>query len=352
MWAMHGDAPAFDLLLFDEAQDAWPAVSEAILRMKIPTIYVGDPFQQIYGFRGAVDALGAIQAPALTLTKSWRFGPEIAALATNLLGIRPTLGLEKPAFRLYGNETRDSHWETQAEGTPQPLLDRGTFAVICRTNAGILETALKTGKDVPIHIVGGGSDVYDQILDAFRIWAGKVAITSELRRIKNWQHFEEAAQTDFNLKMAKKMVDDHKAKLPSIVENLRARTVDSERKAEIVFSSIHRAKGREWDEVVIGDDVIGPAEIFRKTANSLRTGRAFDRSKTIEEMNLNYVAVTRAKLLLRMPQSLSPEFAMSEIKRIDEETARRAKETAGQSAVFRKLAVGRDQSIMSRGGWS
>ena len=55
-----------------------------------PQVIVGDRHQQIYGWRGAQNALDALQ-PTTTryLTRSFRFGPPIAALA-NRAGPRPT----------------------------------------------------------------------------------------------------------------------------------------------------------------------------------------------------------------------------------------------------------------------
>jgi hypothetical protein len=37
-------------------------------------IYVGDPYQQIYEWRGAVNAMEHIRAPECALTESFRFG--------------------------------------------------------------------------------------------------------------------------------------------------------------------------------------------------------------------------------------------------------------------------------------
>ena len=76
----------FDYILFDEAQDANPAMLDIVQRQSMPQVIVGDRHQQIYGWRGAQNALDALQ-PTTTryLTRSFRFGPPIAALANVLL---------------------------------------------------------------------------------------------------------------------------------------------------------------------------------------------------------------------------------------------------------------------------
>lgn len=42
---------------------------------------------QIYEWRGAINAMAAINAPECALTESFRFGPTLAALASRLLGL-------------------------------------------------------------------------------------------------------------------------------------------------------------------------------------------------------------------------------------------------------------------------
>merc|ERR1719402_1038079 len=59
-----------------------PAMLAIFLGQKTTSFIVGDPNQQIYTFRGAVNALESV-APTHTyfLTQSFRFGPEIAYVA-------------------------------------------------------------------------------------------------------------------------------------------------------------------------------------------------------------------------------------------------------------------------------
>ena len=47
-----------DVLMIDEGQDMNPAMLEIFNYQKTTKIIVGDPYQQIYMFRGAVNALG------------------------------------------------------------------------------------------------------------------------------------------------------------------------------------------------------------------------------------------------------------------------------------------------------
>ena len=81
-----------DVLLLDEAQDMNPCMLDICLKQNVPKIVVGDNFQQIYGFRGAVNALEIIKKHESTrvketffLSQSFRFGAEIAFAAESCL---------------------------------------------------------------------------------------------------------------------------------------------------------------------------------------------------------------------------------------------------------------------------
>jgi len=102
MWGLLPDAAALlddvavaadeavDHLLVDEAQDVTPRESAMVRRLadagSSRVMAVGDPRQAIFGFRGADPAaLDWIGGEAATLTRSFRFGPEIAARANDIL---------------------------------------------------------------------------------------------------------------------------------------------------------------------------------------------------------------------------------------------------------------------------
>jgi hypothetical protein len=49
-----------DFIMLDEAQDTNAAVIYALSKQSGKTVYVGDKYQQIYGFRGAFNAMERI----------------------------------------------------------------------------------------------------------------------------------------------------------------------------------------------------------------------------------------------------------------------------------------------------
>ncbi len=91
----------YGIILLDEAQDCAPVVAATVLSQSSGIVLVGDPHQSVYSFAGAVDTLstsfsrnqGHLGAPkrdmlVRRLTRSFRFGPEIARVAGTILRTR------------------------------------------------------------------------------------------------------------------------------------------------------------------------------------------------------------------------------------------------------------------------
>jgi superfamily I DNA/RNA helicase len=77
------------------------------------------------------------------------------------------------------------------------------------------------------------------------------------------------------------------------------RSVDEE-KGDVVISTVHRAKGREWRSVRLMDDFFKSRKKLDGSARSEETVDGFDPS----ELRLFYVALTRAKIALEVPEEM------------------------------------------------
>lgn len=88
-------------------------------------------------------------------------------------------------------------------------------------------------------------------------------------------------------------------------------TTNEESAAKVSLSTVHKAKGREWNRVHLTDD-------------SLLTGEGADDGKStvpMEEKRVAYVAVTRAKQALNVPPTIRQAFGIWQDERFDEEYA-------------------------------
>jgi AAA domain/UvrD-like helicase C-terminal domain len=264
----------WDVLLYDETQDADPCISAVVARQHhAQLIAVGDSAQAIYRWRGAGDFLARIDADhRLALTQSWRFGQAVADEANVWLGVVGT------DLRVVGNPGRESTLDILE--TPD--------AVLCRSNAGTIEQLLAAhDRGVKVHLVGDGKEMRSLAEAAQRLQDGKLAAHPELVAFTTWQQVVEYAENDpagSDLAVAVRMIERHGAD-----EVIRAvdGTVPAER-ADLRVSTAHKAKGLEWNQVRIGTDYRQPLD--KTTGEPLPIPR--------EDAMLAYVAVTRAKSVL------------------------------------------------------
>ena len=123
--------------MMDEGQDMNPTILDIFNNQDINKIIVGDPNQQIYAFRGAVNALGSVEAThTYHLTQSFRFGPAIGLVANTCLEQLNSVTRQS----LVGGKKQDFL------RSRDDLIDIKEFtpiAVIGRTNFGVFKGTLK-----------------------------------------------------------------------------------------------------------------------------------------------------------------------------------------------------------------
>jgi hypothetical protein len=268
MWALTDPRLPYSRIMLDEAQDADPLIASIVQSQPGQKIMVGDSAQAIYGWRGAIDAMETFQGDRYALTQSWRFGTLIAREANRWLAM-----LDTP-LRLTGNPGRDSQ-----------LARLGAAdAVLCRTNAGALAqvmAAQSAGR--PVALVGGGQDILRLAEAARDLQSGRGTSHPEFMAFHSWREVLDYAENDSggsDLKTLVKLIKAHGTeKIIRAIHSL----VD-EHTAEIIISTAHKAKGREWARVRIADDFAPP---YDKDGQLLT-----------DEVMLTYVAVTRAKEVL------------------------------------------------------
>lgn len=275
IWAMGDPRLDVDYVLLDEAQDSNPLIARLVQSQhEAQRIAVGDACQAIYGWRGAVDAMETWPGQTrLLLSQSWRFGPEIAAEANKWLGHL------KSRLRLTGSGPAGTVTTTASK----------VDATLCRTNAAALSEAMyamESGRKAAL--VGGGRHIKDLAEAAISLQEGKGTDHPELVMFNNWDELRVYATTEqagSDLIALVRLIDNHGA------EEVKkaAGALVAENRADIVISTVHKAKGREWNRVKIATDFPEP-RVHPQTNRYLPLSRP--------DMMLAYVAVTRAKTLL------------------------------------------------------
>lgn len=305
----------YDVILFDEAQDASPAMTDVFLRQPATLVMVGDPHQQIYSWRYAVNALDSADFPVYPLSASFRFPPPVARLAVAALDLKKMTGEHRPVV-------------INGRGTLRQGQDeKASKAVIARTNLGLLLKAIEhiTGanKAWPVYFEGNihsytYADEGASLWDVLNLYNGRrEGIRDKL--IKSFNSFFELEDyiekaEDASLGMLVKIVKEYGNRLPGLIASLKEKHVGNEERhtAKIIFSTVHRCKGMEYDEVELAPDFITEEKIEKakkqkeKVEEKAKGEKASDwnPARLNEEINLLYVAVTRAKVKLVIPEEI------------------------------------------------
>lgn len=305
----------YDYILFDEAQDASGSMLDWFLRQRGTKIIVGDTHQQIYAWRGAVNSLEAVDFPTLPLHTSFRFAQGVADLAGAVLAYKA------PG----GSQPKDRRVPLVGAGRSR---EEKTRAVIGRSNLGLLVKAISyiTGPhaveriyfegNLNAYIYGSeGASLYDvlhlQNGNSERVRDPLLASMANLDELTDY-----ADQTgDKELQLLIELVETYGEELFDIMADLKRRQVPEQQRhtAQLYFSTVHRCKGLEYDLVDLAPDFISTEDVLkfhlrRLTPDPPTPG---EEVRFREQVNLLYVAVTRTRYRLWLPQeSVPPGYAM------------------------------------------
>ncbi|XP_019365183.1 PREDICTED: F-box DNA helicase 1 [Gavialis gangeticus] len=295
----------YHAIFVDEAQDCTPAIMNVVLSQTCGVIFVGDPHQQIYTFRGAVNALVEVPHTHIYyLTRSFRFGPEIAYVGATILDVCKKVRNKT----LVGGDQ---------EGDIRGSMT-GKIALISRGNLNVFEDAVKiTGREQPtrIHLIGGLARFgLDKIHDIWKLLQPKdVREASNLRIsdpfIKKWdesegfQGLKKYAMTseDKELEVKIAIVEKYNVRIPELVQKIKASHASNMEFADYLIGTVHQAKGLEFDTVLVAEDFV---KVPCAKHNLQRLPQFSPAVYAEDEWNLLYVAVTRAKTCLLMTKSL------------------------------------------------
>ncbi|XP_072858554.2 F-box DNA helicase 1 isoform X2 [Pogona vitticeps] len=292
---------AYDAIFVDEAQDCTPAIMDIVLSQPCGVILVGDPHQQIYTFRGAVNALSEVpHTHIFYLTQSFRFGPEIAYVGATILDV----------CKKVRNKTLVG---SNQEGDVTGVGVTGKVARLSRNNQTVFEDAVSvTNEEVPvkIHILGGLTAFgLEKIHDVWKLLHPEENLEVQDPFFRRWvkkgfgrlkDYAVKAEDKQLEMKIA--IVEKYRDRIPELVERISRHHVPGQEMADCILGTVHKAKGLEFDTVQVADDFVNVP--FAR--HNLRRLSVFRTERVPEdEWNLLYVAVTRAKRRLIMPKGLT-----------------------------------------------
>jgi len=290
----------YDIIMLDEAQDTNGVTLGIFKYLNAKTrIYVGDKHQQIYSFRGSQNSLDRLDTDIeLYLSYSFRFTNEIANYANILL---KNFKNEKVKIETVANINKE---------------DIQTNAFISRTNAMLIsEMATRIEYKKPFVTIRDPKEIFSLTIDLYYCLNNEKDLITRNKFLKDFADDEEVAAyakevEDFELKTALKVVKEYQEKIfdfKDIADKFykawqnRVRNGFEQRIEEILFlTTAHTSKGLEWDRVVIADDYNDFADlILDMECDTLqefqKNQKELPNQELIDEFNLFYVAITRAK---------------------------------------------------------
>lgn len=295
----------FDWVLIDEAQDTNPtrrALANLVRGGRARVVAVGDPHQAIYGFTGADnDSLEQIAAQfkaiELPLTVTYRCPKAIVAHAQQWVS-HITAHESAPEGDLvtmpYGDLIDDLR-----------TIDRtayGENAILCRYNKYLVGLCFKMIREgLPAKIEG--RNIGEGLVKLATRWKSVKTINGLETKLEEYRSREVSKALAKEQEQKADRVNDEVATILTVVERVRANGKDRvtdvvdaieeifddniSGKGMITLCSAHKAKGLEWDRVMLLDRAaLMPSKMAKQPW------------QIEQEINLIYVAVTRAKKTL------------------------------------------------------
>lgn len=298
----------YDLLIVDEAQDMNKAQQGLVMMSARRTVLVGDRNQAIYGFAGAdeesmdhmkerleKDALGINELPLFETRRCCQAVVELAQELVPELRAMPNAPLGKVT------------WNKEEDGMghvgPNDL-------VVCRTNAPIIRECLRMLRDSKKARMQG-RDIGEDLVRMIKKLAGDDNRAEHLLDALDFYYYKEAEKLSkrrFGSESAMMILEDKVESIKAFSQGAIAVTdivnrieklFDDKTTEGTLFSSIHRAKGLEAEQVIFFQQDQCPHPMA-KTESAQK-----------QERNLRYVGETRAKNSLYMTRSKPKKPAVS-----------------------------------------
>ncbi|EAK3496240.1 ATP-dependent helicase [Campylobacter jejuni] len=283
----------YDFILLDEAQDTNSIMLDIVLNNNCSKILVGDTFQNIYGFNQTINAIETVQADyKKNLSKSFRSKQEILNYADYFL-LKYT---KKNKVKMTSNISNKEKNEIKNK------------SYIMRTNAGIIEFLDKIKYDKNIEqycLLKNPDDIFQLVFDILNFRSNRFSYISKrnsfLLNFNSMLELKNYAKEAFDNNLNKVLILIDKKYDFKVLNALAIKLYNKKNKENIFFyiTNSHISKGLEWDSVELYNDFPN----LNKLQNEIKKEKNLEKKQEMEffleqEVNLFYVAITRAKFQL------------------------------------------------------
>lgn len=266
----------YDVILLDEAQDSNPVTIRAFLSLNGKKILVGDPHQSIYGFRDSVNAMQTLDCKyKLKLTYCFRCIEQIVDKANRVLS-----AYKEDVNTIYSK-------------VPHKQYEINSRAFICRTNSKIVEFLAKNqeNKLYNFALIKEPTQFFKPVISVLKFLNNEAIPYEEymfLNEFKNEKELEAFAEYNAEISCALNVAKRYKGYIYVLLK-IAKESYKNRKKDNITYlMTAHTSKGLEFDYVRLVSDFPNIEEL-----KGVKSKKEIE-----EEVNLYYVAITRAKYKL------------------------------------------------------
>jgi len=340
VWQLSQPRLPYDVIMFDEAQDADRVMVDIIERQEAQVIWCGDSQQQIYSWRGAINTLSRVQrATTLPITQTQRFGSPIHEIANAFLAplgdlrIQPHPTLESTLEYVSQQESmlRSEPVELELFRSNMRLLLRFIFLVRRGYSPRVLADLELIARLINglIALVRKESEEESPFAKFPDLEALVLFVNKQLERGRRNKFAAQPSWFAEGVLLLRLLVPYAKGQFSTQQLDIRDTTLlevvlvaieKSKQDGETATSTLataHKAKGLTADTALVHDDFLpwslyneggSIAEASQRLREIRETGDPEDVASVEEEQRLCYVAVTRARKLL-MHSFIIDDFA-------------------------------------------
>ena len=276
-------------ILIDEFQDVSACYLDICnsIGKNSKTVQVGDQFQKIYGYNGAL----GIDHFDYSLTKSFRFGPSIANMCNYFIK----------------NFIKNSNYEIIGVNQNQVVIDdfnsNENKTIIFRTNGALIERLIDetiTNKKIcliPESTFENLNHIYNLsliLIGKSYIYRGVFFDNEEL--ISSYYKKSKDTILGIYIKLKKK----YGIKIINVLEETMKMITSEKDRAEIELVTAHKCKGMQIENVEIADDF--------PTIDKLLEMKGKGKTDYVDEIYILYVALTRCSGKLKLNNDLKGVF--------------------------------------------
>ena len=279
----------FDIIMVDECQDLSKLLLDILKSSNVKGIVIcGDIYQSLYGWRDSVNILPLFEGKEYKLTTSFRVSQNIANIANIIIKDIYKIDINMKGFN-------------DKQKIVNEIDKKKPYVCLCRTNAFILGEAIEVitaNKNAKLYFESGFSSYNFSVLkDAYWFSRGHKVNNPLFNKFENYEKMIKYAEKviDIEIISINRMIEKYGSLIPEIIDGIKNNTTTDLNKANVIFSTIHKAKGKSISlPLYISDDILDLPMIFNKEYINKDNDKDFKIQDFYEEANIVYVGITRS----------------------------------------------------------